>query len=397
MLLNTFGFPLALLTAAGLGRALWKRDTVEAPAAVLFFLYLFFLLRNPSPYHRHYLPLVATGVLFAGGAIRSLLSPAGRPIRVAAAVTATVLILFALAESLVVTSVFLGRDTRDEASAWIAANIPERTSIGLAGPSTGRAYYTPSIHEAKWSVAVTGYDRILLDAYAPEYFLLTDVEMEIPAAARVPLEESRVFLDSITRGGGYTERVSIERPLRLGPVRFTWNLVPTDLSYFRPAVTIYESTAKAPWWNECRLAERLAAEGRTDEAEVLLEREIAAHPDAVPPHLLLTEMILKRRGPIGRAAEGLEEAIRLGVEERREGPAREGLVRLYGARAAELARSGDHRGAAATVRMALDHLDWVEIHSRGARIHLDPPAERRRLESLLAASREKEGEHRPFN
>jgi len=182
MLLNTFGFPLALLTAAGLGRALWKRDPIEAPATVLFFLYLFFLLRSPSPYHRHYLPLVATGVLFAAGALRSLLSPARRPLRAAAAIVATIVVLFALAESLVIASAFLEKDTREEASAWIAKNVPERTSIGLAGPSTGRAYYTPSIHEAKWSVAVTGYDRRLLAAYAPEFFLLTDVELENRAA-----------------------------------------------------------------------------------------------------------------------------------------------------------------------------------------------------------------------
>ncbi len=376
MVMNALGLPLLGLAGLGAVRAIRRRGPADALLLLLLLFYVVFLFSHPSPFHRHYLPLVAIAALLGGSGALLLLRSAGKT----GVVLTAILFLFSLGHAIRIVEIFRAPDVREEAGRWIGEHYPEGVSVGVLGPPSGRGYYTADVDPSRADLAVIGYDARRLAAYEPELFLLTDVEREVPLFTTAGEDERSSFLGGITGSGPYREARRFARPFAHGPVPYAVHPLPTDFSYFRPSITLFERPA--PSWKEAhRRAAAAVGRGDFERGKALLDSLLEREPHLLPPRLLRAEISLLDRSPPAEAILHLEKALAGPIEERREGPTHEALVLLHARRGEELLADSLFGEGRLAFQAARDHLQWVEEHAAGSKTNLDVRAWKRRLGS----------------
>jgi hypothetical protein len=122
------GWPLYLVSLAGLGRALWLRR--PADVAVLAFVIPYFLLVGAARtvWPRYVLPLVPALIGLASEPFVSLMNPRRRAVTLTAA---ALLLLPGLVRSAAFNRVASREDTRVQAARWVAEHIPRRAKIAV--------------------------------------------------------------------------------------------------------------------------------------------------------------------------------------------------------------------------------------------------------------------------
>lgn len=355
LLLNSFGLPLALFGTAGIVRAASRRTRPVILLLALLGMYSIFLLRSPSPFHRHYLPLVAIVSLFAGEAAGAAWLSRKTVLR---ALT-TIAVLYGLIGAVRIDQILLADDVRDEAGAWIGKNLQRGTTIGVSGPKSGRGFFTATIDPEQATVAVLDYDLNLLDAYGPDYILLTDVEIRVPTFSGADGHKRQEYLETLLDGNRYRVIRLFHRPLSHGPISYLFDPLPTDYAYFRPEISVLEKITSAPWSESLREARLALSAGDTTKATSDLEKIIHDAPGKTAPRILLSEIRIVQ----GKCPESiiplLEDALAIGLETRRETPVHVTLAKLYADLGEEHLAAGDRMEATAALRRSADHYTWV--------------------------------------
>ncbi len=354
----------------------WVLFAVAAAFTVLFVV-------SPLLFYRHFLPLSVLASLFGGLALGRLVR-CGRKVAVAA-----VLFLgaFALLHAITIASIFSTTDVRDEAARWIRDNVPAGAMIAVPSPRNGRAYYTPPIDTKIHPTVVTGFEPVRLAAYDPEILMIADVEIAIPDYSIGDRIARSRFLEQIGPGGSYKKTLTFERPIRFGPIPFTWKLLPSDYGYFRPTITIYSRTERAPWKDRLAETDRLVREKGTDAALEALERLVASGPAKVPLLLRLAELRHRSGASPEEVIAPCEKALLSGIEERGAGPVHETLVDLYRRSGDDAMSAGRPRRAEEAYAAAIRHLTWIRENSRGKRIGMDVDETEKMIRRLEARAR----------
>ncbi|MGH2536595.1 MAG: ArnT family glycosyltransferase [Candidatus Promineifilaceae bacterium] len=147
-LLTSPSAPLVVLGLAGLALSVWRwgrRGWLLTSFALLLWLAIFGQTRREA---RMWLPTMALFCLWAGLALQRLFAwgrqryPDAR-LRPAAAASLALLALWLLTASLLVDLRLAAADVRTQAAAWIAANLPVGTPIGID-------YFAPNLDPARY-------------------------------------------------------------------------------------------------------------------------------------------------------------------------------------------------------------------------------------------------------
>lgn len=216
------------------------------PAAVILLL-LAMSSRKMALYSAPAWPLL---FLLTAKAATELFGMAGAVGRKALAALGCLLAVHAFVYTAAYVSLFTGQDTREEASAWITANIPKGGVIGL----TKKYFWTPPVLRG----AASGYDTLSFrdDAFnlsegvlslktsaaKADYLVLSD--FEIKDFLRLPVAypaENAVLKELLDRKFSLAARFE-KKPSFLG-FSFTRGQPPWDWAYPDPIIYIYRKQA----------------------------------------------------------------------------------------------------------------------------------------------------------
>lgn len=246
------GLPLLILALAGIVWALRRRtdaDVVLLVFAVAYYAMIGVSYLRPMRYSLPLLPPLA--VLASRLALEAYdrLAGGGRP--AAVAVLWGTLVAGAAAFSLLVSvgyvRTMIEPDTRDEAAAWLARQVPPGARIGLIFPPSFR---TPPLAAHRYDLRVVGLNRPTLERELPDYLVMSEIEFRdfLRAVSKYPREAALVrdLLSGDATVDGY----------RYAPVRFARHpgllgldlkprLPPHDWLYVSPDVYVLRREARS--------------------------------------------------------------------------------------------------------------------------------------------------------
>jgi hypothetical protein len=253
-LITAMTLALAWPFAAGpLKREGWKSAVPDRTAAFLLLpaacvlLLLALSSRKMTLYSAPAWPLM---FLLTAKAATELFGMAGSAGRKALAALGCLLAVHALVYTAAYVSLFTGSDAREEASAWISANIPQGSVIGLTkkyfwtppvlrSPSSG--YKTVSFRDDAFDLS-EGVLSLKAAAVKADYLVLSDFEIKdflrLPGAYPA---ENAVLKELLDRKFSLAARFE-KKPFFLG-FSFTRGQPPWDWAYPNPVIYIYRKQA----------------------------------------------------------------------------------------------------------------------------------------------------------
>jgi 4-amino-4-deoxy-L-arabinose transferase-like glycosyltransferase len=141
---DALGLPLALLAAAGVALAFWRRtraDVILLSLGLVFYLAISSTGSATLYYPRYALPVIVVLVVLAARILQELWESRLPGRRVLLPVAVAILVAFPLVESVRVNHLFAQEDTRTLAKEWIEGRIPPGTRIWIESqkikPSNG--------------------------------------------------------------------------------------------------------------------------------------------------------------------------------------------------------------------------------------------------------------------
>jgi hypothetical protein len=134
---------------------------------------------------------------------------------------------------------FIGKNTRDEAAQWIAANVPAGAEVALVADPW--QYTTPPLDTTRYRIVTTDYDYEKLSAERPGYLILSSADFVYPYGLSLPLPKKLEFQMSVEMLSKF-QKTAFERPLNpigrpLFAQGFTW---PEDMLFTNPRVVVYK-------------------------------------------------------------------------------------------------------------------------------------------------------------
>jgi len=202
---------------------------------------------------RYWMPILPLPIIAAAWAVCALgrfgLKTSGLRKTLAFAIGAAVL-LTTLAQSAAMAVMHSRPDPRLVSGRWIAANVPQSSTIAILSDSTlpsGAApaadpwqFLTPPISPLHYRLLSLNMDLNQLDALAPDYVVISDFQLP-PLACRSPLTACEcAFMDRLQDTAFYEPYRFRNFPDLLNR-RFVWPWIapPHDFRYADPGVTIY--------------------------------------------------------------------------------------------------------------------------------------------------------------
>ena len=201
-----FGWPLLLAALAGLFTLKRKERRRENLLLALSFLLTLVFLGVSSPWFVRRSILLTPFLVLAAGNFFNLLfvRPAWKPLGM---ILLAVVIGYNLLFSLAYDRIFLQKNVRDEAGAWINSNLPEGKSIGLV--QMPAPYRTPPFAFYKFRLLSVGLNKNLLEKEKPAYLILNEYDL---------LGTKKETLEGLT--ANYVLSKKFEKPAQIFGLKF---------------------------------------------------------------------------------------------------------------------------------------------------------------------------------
>ncbi|MFC1537226.1 glycosyltransferase family 39 protein [Gemmatimonadota bacterium] len=258
---NTFGFSLftvfrvSFLYGLGLPLALFVLASlllvVSRPAAKMFSVGIFLLanilllILNASPYMRHFVPLTPFLALCGGYLALEVyqkllprLSGTARKVILAASM---VIIGYTIVYDMSLLQAMGRQDPRDAAMEWLQENAEKYQVISVVRPEWGEDFYSVPVDKITFSHVVTGFEYRLVEAYKPDYIVITEYELNDYLQPGEELD----FKNKLISSSDYKPVAVFRRKSSFFGLPVWYNPPSTDWLYFYPEVTIYGRTIQA--------------------------------------------------------------------------------------------------------------------------------------------------------
>jgi hypothetical protein len=230
------GWPLWALFLMALAAAFYRPEArllmVVTPIVFIFIL----LGINASPYFRHLLPSVPLFIILIAGMLVKLWerSTAGWRKVLASAVLAWTCwgATYTMANSLAWVRIMADKDTREEATDFLAGHYPPGSEIAVAGIYE---FYSPKLDA--YEIIRLQYDLEAIRGYQSGPIVVSDFEREGQTFSTKSPEETRVFFDYLKNN--YRPRAVFKRVPACCGLKFTGYPM-ADWRYFYPEITVYE-------------------------------------------------------------------------------------------------------------------------------------------------------------
>ncbi|RLB05167.1 MAG: hypothetical protein DRG59_09390, partial [Deltaproteobacteria bacterium] len=160
------------------------------------------------------------------------------PLRKGVLALGGVLFLYTAAYSAALSGQMGRVDNRTACSRWIERNVPDFRIIAVIKPEWGSDFYSVEIDKTRYSYVVTGYHYNLLEAYAPDYLVFSEYEVNDARGA----EKGEEFFRRLENSKDYAVVTEFKREISFLGLSFPYNPPGFDWLYFCPNITVYGRT-----------------------------------------------------------------------------------------------------------------------------------------------------------